>query len=525
MEKERLIHAKNMGIKYDSKSKREDFQSISFNLLLGKRKKGEEFWALKGIDFSAYQGEVLGIIGSNGAGKSTICKTISGILTPDKGKISVKGRVSALLSMGTGFDSSLSGRDNIYLNGMMLGIAKKEIDKYVDAIIAFSGLEKFIDMPIKTYSSGMRSRLGFSVASMLNPEILVLDEALNTGDLEFRDRATDKMKELVRGAKLVIIVSHSISYIAKNCTRAIWVNAGEIMAEGDPKVVAKKYTASVPKRKKSKKILELKHTEAHIKDNVVVEAKNLGIKFKVNKEDFWPLKNINFKVYEGDIVGIIGHNGAGKSTLCRTISGIYRPDEGEIDTEGRTSALLSIGAGFNRQLTGVDNIILSGMMMGISKKRIFALKDQIIEFADLGKHINKPIKQYSSGMRSRLGFSIAAAIQPELFIIDEALSAGDMEFRQKASERIQEMITSAKAVMVVTHNTRFVERVCTRALWFHKGELRFDGDPKEAVRRYKEEINYVKKKNESLKKIKLQSDETTGTRKRKTPKKGSGLSK
>ena len=515
MEQERLIHAKNVGIKYDSKSRREDFQSISFDLLLGKKKKNEEFWALKGIDFDAYQGEVLGIIGSNGAGKSTLCKTITGILTPDKGEIDVKGRVSALLSMGTGFDSSLSGRDNIYLNGMMLGISKKEIDKYVDAIIAFAGLEKFINMRIKNYSSGMKARLGFSVASMLNPEILVLDEALNTGDLEFRDRATEKMKELVMGAKLVIIVSHSISYIAKNCTRAIWVNAGEIMAEGNPKEVAKKYRASVPKRKKSKRILELKHTEAHIKDNVVVEAKNVGIKFKVNKEDFWPLRNINFKVYEGDIIGIIGHNGAGKTTLCRTISNIYHPDEGEISTEGSTSALLSIGAGFNRQLTGMDNIILSGMMMGISKKRIYTLRDEIVEFANLGDHIHKPVKYYSSGMKSRLGFSIAAAIQPELFIIDEALSAGDMEFRQKASERIQEMIKSAKAVMVVTHNTRFVERVCTRALWFHKGELKFDGDPEEAVKAYKEEINHVQKKNKSLKKIKMKSKKKTGVKKRK----------
>ena len=498
---EKVISANNLGIKYDSKTRREDFRSISFDILQGKMGENREFWALKGIDFDAYSGEILGVIGSNGAGKSTLCKTIAGILLPDKGEIDVKGKVSALLSMGAGFDDALSGKDNIYLNGMMLGMKKKEIAAFYKEIHEFSGLGTFIHMPIKRYSKGMRARLGFSIAAMLEPEILVLDEALNTGDLEFRDRATDKIKELVNKAKMVLIVSHSIGYIEKNCTRAIWIDAGEVKAVGDPRKVAEKYRETVPKIKSRKKrILQLRQTESTVKDHVVVKAENVGIKFKVNDQDFWPLRNVNFSINEGDIVGVIGHNGAGKTTLCRTLSGIYKPDEGSVFSEGATSALLSIGAGFNRQLTGRDNIILSGMMMGISKKRIYRLQEEIIEYADIGKHIDKPVKDYSSGMRSRLGFSIAAAIQPELFIIDEALSAGDMAFRQKASERIQEMILEAKAVIVVTHNTKFVEKVCTRVLWFHKGELRFDGDPREGVKAYKQEVKKIKKQRKQLEK-------------------------
>ena len=502
MNKTKLIEAKNLGIKYDSKRRREDIRSLSFDLVQGKRARNEEFWALKGIDFDAWSGEVLGIIGSNGAGKSTLCKTIAGILTPDKGTIDVRGNVSALLSMGTGFDRDLPGKDNVFLNGMMLGMKKKDIQSFYDEIHEFSGLGEFIHRPVKTYSSGMRARLGFSIAVMLNPEILVLDEALNTGDLEFKNRATKKIKSLVETAKLIVVVSHSINFIKKNCTRAVWINAGEVMATGDPKEVAKMYRDSVPKTKKKRRIVDLKETQSEVKDNVVIDVKNVGVKFKVEKEDFWPLRNINFQVMEGDIVGIIGHNGAGKTTLCRTLTKIYHPDEGSVQIEGKTSALLTMGAGFNTQLSGMDNILLSGMMMGISKKRIYELQDEIVDFADIGDHIHKPVKYYSSGMKSRLGFSIASATQPELFIIDEALSAGDMNFKQKASERIQEMIHNAKAVMVVTHSISFVEKVCTRVLWFHKGELRFDGDPKEGIEKYKEEVKYKESKKVALRTIK-----------------------
>ncbi len=483
---EKVISAENVGVKYDSTSFREDFRSLSFELLLGKRERTKEFWALKEISFNGFSGEVLGIIGSNGAGKTTLCKTISGILRPDSGALDVRGEVSALLSMGAGFNYALSGKENIYLNGMMLGMSRKEVEGFYDSIHKFSGLGDFIMEPVKHYSSGMKSRLGFSIAAMLEPETLVLDEALSAGDLEFGERAAKKIKALVKAAKMVIIVSHNINFIENNCTKAIWIDGGKVRAQGKPKEIAAMYKLSIPKRKPRKKILNLKATESDVKDTKVVSVRNLGIKFALHNKEFWPLKDVSFSVYEGDIVGIIGHNGAGKSTLCRTLCDIYRPDEGKVKIKGETTALLSFGTGFNRQLSGMDNIILNGMMMGISKKRIFALRDEIVEFAELKEHIDKPVKHFSSGMRSRLGFSIAAAIQPDLFIIDEALSAGDMAFKEKASERIQELITSAKAVIVVTHSMRFVEKICTRAIWLNEGRVMFDGDPMAAVAKYQQ---------------------------------------
>lgn len=482
------VLAENVGVKYNTNFSREDFRSLSMGLILGRKKKSQEFWALKELSFTGFNGEVLGIIGSNGAGKTTLCRVISKVLRPSSGAVDVKGEVSALLSMGAGFNRQLSGRENIYLNGMMLGMSKKNVSKFYEDIHEFSGLGSFIEQPVKHYSSGMRGRLGFSIAAMLEPEVLVLDEALSTGDMDFAARASAKIKDMVQNARMVIVVTHSIGFIKKNCTRAIWIDGGKVQATGDPDEVAAKYIKSVPPRKKRKRILNLKNTQTEVKDREVVSVKNLGISFQLGKKEFWALRNVNFSVYEGDIIGIIGHNGAGKSTLCRALSGIYRPDEGEVWTAGKTTALLSFGSGFNQQLSAKDNVLLNGMMMGIPRKRLNEIWQDIIKFAELEKHVDKPVKYYSSGMKARLGFSIAAAMEPELFIIDEALSAGDLKFQEKASEAIQDMITKAQAVMVVTHNMKFVEKVCTRAIWFHQGEVVFDGTPKKAIAKYKAKV-------------------------------------
>src|SRR5699024_3238563 len=157
--------------------------------------------------------------------------------------------------MGAGFDRDLTGKENVYLNGMMMGMKKNNIKEFYEEIHEFSGLGDFINRPIKNYSTGMRARLGFSIAAMLNPEILVLDETLNTGDLGFRDRATEKIKEIVSRAKMVIIVSHSIKYIENNCSRVIWVKGGRVEAEGDPHEIAALYKESVPKRKKKRPVI------------------------------------------------------------------------------------------------------------------------------------------------------------------------------------------------------------------------------------------------------------------------------
>lgn len=493
MTREIMIQADNLGICYKSGYRTDDYKSHVFDYLLRRRdtesSKANLLWPIRNINITAYKGEILGVIGSNGSGKTTLCKVISGILQPDEGSIYVNGNVSALFSLSLGFNKELTGRENVYLRGMMLGIPKALIKKYIDEIQEFTGLGPFMDRKFKYYSSGMKARLGFSVSALIEPEILVLDEALNTGDLEFGERAAQKMRELVHKAKMVVLVTHNLSYAAKHCDRVIWLEKGRIKAEGVPDEVIKKYQATIPERKpRPKKIIELAETTAQASEKIVVKAENVGVYFRFKKEKFWALKDLNFSINEGEVVGIIGHNGAGKSTLCKVLTRILVPDEGKILLKGKTSALLGIGGGFNSQLTGRDNIFLNGMLLGIPKPRILKRYHQIVKFSGLEKAIDKPLKQYSSGMRSRLGFSIAATLTPDIFIIDEALSAGDAAFNQKASEKIQEMIEQAKAVIVVTHSMGFVEKVCTRAIWLKRGRIQYDGDPHEAIRRYREDV-------------------------------------
>ncbi|MDO7786859.1 ABC transporter ATP-binding protein [Desulforamulus aquiferis] len=485
-----MIRLTDVGVKYSFNKKRIEFRTAIDNLVLGRNNKKAakgEFWALKGIGFEGAKGDIIGIIGSNGAGKSTLCKVLSKLLRPDSGEIQVGGEISALLSLGTGFNKGLSGKENIYLNGMMLGFSRRDIDKLYHEIVEFSGLDNsFIEQPIKYYSSGMKARLGFSIASMLAPEILVLDEALSTGDIGFKATAADKMKELVQNAKIVIIVSHDINFIEKNCTKAIWLDGGTIKAFGDAASIANQYRLEASPKKKKKIIADLKKTESKISEEVIINVADVGVRYNLSGKEIWALKDIAFTVKKGEIVGIIGNNGAGKSTLCKVLSKILKQDEGRVEVNGEVAALLSFGIGFNGQLSGADNIYLNGLMLGLTKERIEQVYEDIVSFSGLEKSINRPVKQYSSGMRARLGFSIAATLEPDIFIIDEALSVGDIAFYEKASERIQEMIAASKAVMVVTHSMMFVEKVCTRAIWINKGRLVFDGDPREAVAKYRE---------------------------------------
>ncbi|WP_112182167.1 MULTISPECIES: ABC transporter ATP-binding protein [Paraliobacillus] len=494
--REEVIKTEGLGVSFNSGYKKDDYKSKTISFLRNKNKKKENklTWPLRDINLVAYKGEVLGIIGSNGSGKTTLCKVITGILQPDEGSINVKGKVSTLFSMGMGFNKDLTGRENVYLNGMMLGIDKVKIDLFFDEIHEFSGIGEFMEQPMKKYSSGMKARLGFSVAAHLDPEILILDEALNTGDAAFSKKAAIKIKELVQRAKIVIIVTHSHKYALENCDRLVWLEQGSIMSIGDPENIVKEYEATIPKKTaKPQRKLDLKKTNADIKDSVVINAENVSVEYKIKKRKFKALDNLNFTINEGEVVGIIGHNGAGKSTLCKTLTQIISPDHGVLTVNGETTALLSYGTGFNAQLNGTDNIYLNGMLLGIPIDVVKRNYENIVEFSELGKFINKPIKHYSSGMRARLGFSIAAILQPDIFIIDEALSTGDMAFRQKASEKIQGMMEQAKAVIIVSHSLGFVEKVCTRAILIEKGKIIADGESKEVVKAYRDKINDKKK--------------------------------
>ncbi|MEN2281291.1 ABC transporter ATP-binding protein [Algoriphagus sp. SE2] len=192
------------------------------------------FWALKEINFEVEEGEVLGIIGKNGAGKSTLLKILSQITDPTSGKIEIRGRVASLLEVGTGFHPELTGRENIYMNGTILGMTRREIDSKLDEIIDFSGVEKFIDTPVKFYSSGMKVRLGFSVAAHLEPEILIIDEVLSVGDYEFQAKCLGKMEEVSKNqGRTVLFVSHHLPSVKTLCSRAILLSNGALVKNGN----------------------------------------------------------------------------------------------------------------------------------------------------------------------------------------------------------------------------------------------------------------------------------------------------
>lgn len=201
----------------------------------------QEFWALRGVSFSARAGEVVGVVGKNGSGKTTLLKSLSGICTADLGRVEVQGSVGCLLSFGVGFNNELSGRENIFLNGSILGLRQKMIEKHIEEIIEFSELGSFIDAPVKTYSAGMKGRLGFSIAAHLDPDILLLDEALSTGDAGFRAKAGSILDRFRSADKLVVIASHSMDLIRKVCTRTIWLDAGQIVMDGLPDEVVDAY--------------------------------------------------------------------------------------------------------------------------------------------------------------------------------------------------------------------------------------------------------------------------------------------
>jgi lipopolysaccharide transport system ATP-binding protein len=205
----------------------------------------DEVWALRGVSFGVKEGEILGIIGRNGAGKSTLLKILSRVTAPTRGEVRVKGRIASLLEVGTGFHPELTGRENIFLNGELLGMRRAEISAKFDEIVAFSGIEKFLDTPVKRYSSGMYVRLAFAVAAHLEPEILIVDEVLAVGDAEFQKKCLGKMQEVSRGGRTVLFVSHNTSAVGRLCDRAMLIHLGAIEAEGNPEEIIQRYLSSL----------------------------------------------------------------------------------------------------------------------------------------------------------------------------------------------------------------------------------------------------------------------------------------
>lgn len=237
-----MIEVKNVTMSFTMASDKINSIKEYFVQFITGKLKVEKFTALKNVSFDIKKGEVVGIVGHNGAGKSTILKVISGILKPTEGEVIVHGNIVPMLELGSGFDFELTGRENIYLNGAVLGYSKKFIQEKYDEIVAFSELEeKFINMPIRNYSSGMIMRLAFSIATVVNPEILIVDEILAVGDANFQEKSKKRMLELMSGGTTVLFVSHSIAQIEEMCDRVVWLDHGQVKMIGDAEDVCIEY--------------------------------------------------------------------------------------------------------------------------------------------------------------------------------------------------------------------------------------------------------------------------------------------
>lgn len=283
------------------------------NLFVPQKK--EEVWALKNVTLTIKKGETIGIIGENGSGKSTLLKIIAGITTPTKGIVRVNGRVGSLIELGAGFHQDLTGKENIYLNGTLLGFTKKELDKKYDEIVEFADIGEYINQPIRTYSSGMTVRLGFSVAVHLDPDILLIDEVLAVGDEEFQRKCMKKINYL-KGKMTIIVVSHNLALLEYNCKKILFLREGKLQLLGDPKTAIKKYLKSLEISSQNKRphesikgTKEIEITSIGIYKNNIRQKKVLSnetvkflIKVKANKDVNSPILNLKITNENGILV-------------------------------------------------------------------------------------------------------------------------------------------------------------------------------------------------------------------------------
>ena len=239
-----MISVKNVTMKFNLGIEATSFKETFISLFDKKRrvsKEKNELLALNNVSFEISKGEVVGLIGSNGAGKSTLLKVVSGVMKPTKGSVKVEGVISPMIELGAGFDPELTARENIYLNGAILGYSKKFLDDKFEEIVDFSEIRDFLDVPVKNFSSGMTAKLAFSIATIVDPEILIVDEILSVGDIKFQEKSKKKMMEMINGGTTVLYVSHSLESIKDLCTKVIWLDHGKIVKMGDPKVICQEY--------------------------------------------------------------------------------------------------------------------------------------------------------------------------------------------------------------------------------------------------------------------------------------------
>ena len=241
-----MIEARDLSMRFDLGIERGfSFKQWFVDLGSGKRRERAEFWALRDVGFTVRRGEVVGLVGANGAGKSTLLKLVAGVMKPSRGSLRCSGSICPMIELGAGFDPQLTARENIYLNGAIMGYSRAFLDSRFDAIVDFAELRSFLEVPVQNFSSGMTARLAFSIAAQVEPEILIVDEILSVGDAAFQAKSEEKMMGMIRGGTTVLFVSHSVEQIRKLCPRALWLDRGRLRADGESGEVCERYLASL----------------------------------------------------------------------------------------------------------------------------------------------------------------------------------------------------------------------------------------------------------------------------------------
>ena len=593
--------------------------------------------ALDAIDLEIAPGEAVGFIGPNGAGKSTLLKLIAGVIEPTRGSLVAHGSIGSMIELGLGFHAELTGRENIYVAAVMLGLTRAEAAAAFDDVVAFAELEHAVDTPLKHYSTGMVARLGFAVATQSAVDLLLVDEVLSVGDREFQERCVTRIQERVAAGTTLLFVSHEMALVAAVCGRAVHLREGLVVDDGPAYEVVERYLVPTPSRLPLTEDGPIRLLSARIGAEVVepwepielelevvvdeaIERPELGVEltlptvspdavfagssavvpglrtpgrhrvigtsapfpgeggfvratvtlldgrrhellgrstceFRIGGTQWSPkphlavdlhwecepvatptgdhgaipelvevavedrsaeaeaaskrfrsgltsnawaalpwahrdagdvlaLDGVTTAVERGDAVGVIGPNGSGKSTLLKLLAGVMAPTAGRVGIEGRLVPVLELGVGFDGDLTGRENLWVSGLLLGMSREEVEGRVDEIIEYSGIGRAIDAPVKKYSTGMKARLGLAIALHADADVLLIDELLTVGDTEFRRQVAATVKVKQREGMTVVFVSHDLRLVEEICHRVIRLERGALVDDGLAAGVIDRY-----------------------------------------
>ncbi len=425
----------------------------------------QEFWALKNISFEVQKGDKLGIVGLNGAGKSTLLKLISGVMKPTEGLLETDGRISPLLELGAGFDQNYTGRENIFLNGALLGYSKRFLESKFDEIVEFSEIGDFIDVPLKNYSSGMQMRLGFSIATVVEPEILILDEVLSVGDAKFREKCEKRMQSFLDKDVTVLFVSHTVEQIRDLCNKAIWLEKGKLIMQGNADEVCDAYWASIHSDKINEKV--------HFKEEKIEPQ------YPTNELSRPQVANeLSLQVNEGEILGILGVNNPDDTKSVHPIIRFLGSSIGRIDNielkqfDSKHVGICPQELVIWNNLTCIENLNLMGKLFKVPKNFLKQRVERLLYDLFLTDEVNTVASNLSPGMKRRLNLALALVHEPEILVINEPSDGLDQQSRIIIWNFIQSLHDlDGKTIIITSHHADELDNLSDRVAIVDDGQI------------------------------------------------------